>query len=293
MAVGTPSVFLVYAHDTADGESANSQLVVKLIHWLRQVKVNVLSDRTPLGDQMPLDGSQDTRSRRDILWNQLRVIPRCRYEESADIVLLCCSRVFKKYYDTCTTDSQSAIYNTKIEAAYRYSQECYMLKEEMYEGIHKVIRNESSNDFHHVLTELGLLKSREANGETLEDESDSVIPVLVSGEYGDYSSLPFCNNPTTIVCKLKSNGSNLLDHTRKEHKLFFDVLIRLSSPEYDDIIRQLSKCYWSYTEKLVEAKKTLSEQEQSDLENERKQAVERAQSLMEEERTKLARRTKG
>jgi hypothetical protein len=293
MAAGTPSVFLVYAHDTAEGESANSQLVVKLIHWLREVKVNVLSDRTPLGDQMPLDGSQDTRSRGDILWNQLRVIPRSRYEESADVVLLCCSTVLKKYYDNCTTGSPSDIYNTKIEAAYRHSQGRYMPKEEMYKCIHEVIRNESSDDFHHVLTELGLLKPREANGETLEDESDSVIPVLVSGEHSDYSSLPFCNNPTTIVCKLKSNGSNLLDLTRKEHKLFFDVLIRLSSPEYDDLMRQLSKCYWSYTEKLVEANEILSEQEQSDLEKEREQAVERAQNWVEEERTKLAERNQG
>jgi tetratricopeptide (TPR) repeat protein len=291
MAVGTPSVFLVYAHDTAEGEPANSQLVVKLIHWLCQVKVNVLSDRTPLGDQMLLNSAQDTRSRGDILWNQLRVIPRCRYQESADIVLLCCSTLLKKYHGTCTTGSQSNIYNSKIEAAYRCSQECYMLKDEMYKEIHKVIRNESSDDFHHVLTELGLLKPREANGDTLEDESDSVIPVLVNGEYGDYSSLPFCNNPTTIVCKLKCNGSNLLDRTRKEHKLFFDVLIRLSSPEYDNTIRQLSKYYWSYTEKLVEANKTLSEQEQSDLENERKQAVERAQNWV--ERTKLAKRNQG
>lgn len=294
MAAGTPSVFLVYAHNNTKGETANSQLVVQLIHWLRQVEVNVLSDRTPLRHQIPADGSQDDRSRGDILRNQLRVLPRCRYEKSADIVLLCCSKLLKEYYDRYTTGPQSSIYDDKIEEAYRRSQKHCMLEEQMYKEIHKVIRNESSNDFHHVLTELALLRARKANRETNEDESDSVIPVLVNGEYGDYSGLPFCDNPTTIVCKLKSDGINLLDRTRKEHKLLFDILIRLSSPEYDNMIRRLSNCYWNYAEKLMKAtERIVSEQEQSDLEKQRQKAVEEERNYTKEECTRFEERDRG
>lgn len=293
MAIGTSSVFLVYAHDNTRRE-ANSQLVVQLIHWLRHVKVNVLSDQTPLGHQILADGSQDDRSRRDILWNQLRVLPRCRYEESADIVLLCCSKLLKEYYDRYTTGSQSRIYDAKIEEAYRRSQKHCMLKEQMYNEIHQVILDESSDDFHHALTELALLKARKANRETHEDESDSVIPVLVNGEYGEYSDLPFCANPTMVVCKFKSDGLNLLESTRKEHKLLFDILIRLSSPDYDDMIRRLSSCYSDHAEKLIRAaKRIVSEQEQSDLKIERQQTIEQARDRVKDERTRFEDKNRG
>jgi hypothetical protein len=251
LSAGGRSVFVLYAHDDTTKE-ANSQLVRKLIDWLNKVNVNVLSDRSPFGDHNTAGSFHNDRVGQDILWNQLRLIPKSRYDKSADKVLMCCSKLLMKYYDKCVSDPTGFRYDTEIEAAYQRTQDKYMQEQEMYDEIHEVIQRNPGEDFHHVLTELALIKARKENVDTKEDESDSVIPVLVNGDYGDYSNLPFGDSWTKLSTKLdQSDLLNQFEVTRNEHKLFFTVLRGLNSPEHYSIITEFMTCYLDYAKTMV------------------------------------------
>ena len=74
------SVFAVYAHDNTNIGEANAELVKKLIQWLKDAGVNLLSDRLPWDDNRPSHvktrGTNDKNPGRDILWNQMRYFPQ-------------------------------------------------------------------------------------------------------------------------------------------------------------------------------------------------------------------------
>ncbi|RDW70116.1 hypothetical protein BP5796_08513 [Coleophoma crateriformis] len=244
-------VFVVYAHDNTV-EEANAQVVAKLIKWLYEVKVDLLSDRSPFGNQSRTRGFSNGKEGEDILWNQIRLIPRCRYENAADKVLLCCSKLLKKYYDECVADPSGDRYDAKIEAAYLRTQNQAMKEQEMYDELHRIIQNHPRDDFHHVLTELALLNTRKKNADTEEDESKSIIHVIVNGEYVDYSNLPFGENPTQLAIKLSisDNPSRFAD-IKNEHDLFFKVLRLLSPPDHYGVVNDFFNCYSDYTKILV------------------------------------------
>ncbi|RDW89523.1 hypothetical protein BP6252_01555 [Coleophoma cylindrospora] len=251
MLAPTSSVFVVYAHDNTM-EEANSQVVTKLIDWLYKAGVNLLSDRSPFGNQITTRDFSNGKEGQDILWNQTRLIPRYRYENAADKVLLCYSKLLKKYYDKCIADPSCNRYDAKIEAAYLRTQNQYMKEQEMYDELHGVIQNHPRDDFHHVLTELALLNARKKNADTGEDESKSIIHVIVNGEYGDYLGLPFGEYPTQLAIKLSisDNPSRFAD-IKNEHDLFFKVLRLLSPPDHYGVVNDFFNCYSDYAETSV------------------------------------------
>jgi hypothetical protein len=248
------SVFVVYAHNNTNIGEANAELVKKLIQWLKGAGVNLLTDQSPWDNNRPswmkTRGKNDKNPGRDILWNQMRLLPKCRYPESADKVFLCCSEVLKEYDNKRTTNPDIARYYQEIHEAYKRAQEQYMPEQNIYNEIHEIIQRSSGDNFHHVLTELALLTTRKKNEDTEEDESRSIIPVILNGDLGQYKALPFLDNPTTIFMKFKTGG-NLLESKRYEHDLFFKLLESLHS--YDDyqLIKYLSDAYSKYAKHLI------------------------------------------
>lgn len=105
----------------------------------------------------------------------------------------------------------------------------------MYKEIYRVVQENPKDNFHYVLIELALLNSRKPNPDTWEDELNSVIHVLVNGEFGDYKDLPFGNDKTKLVAKINISGvtdRDTFDYIRNEHEFFFKVLRAISLPDY-------------------------------------------------------------
>lgn len=249
------SVFVVYAHDNTNIGNANAEVVKKLIGWLKDAGVTLLSDRSPWDYNQPswvkTRGTNNDNPGRDILWNQMRLLPKCRYPRSADKIFLCCSEVLKEYDDMRNAKPAIARYYQEIQEAYERTQGQYMQDQDMYNEIHEVIQRFSGDHFHHVLTELALLTTRKYNKDTEEDESGSIIPIILNGDLDQYKDLPFLANPTTIRAKFKTEGGSLLEIKQNEHELFFKLLKSLHSYDDYELIKLLSDAYSKYARVLL------------------------------------------
>ncbi len=171
------SLFLVYAHGNQAYGKADADTSKYLIEKLSQIRVNLYSDQTPMGQahSMASEALSEDGKLEDVLTSQLCLLPtRLRADvEPVDKVVVCCSEVLEKYlkewphYDN---------FCRQLQAAYR--QDC---EKKSTLAIREVVRTFSQDQeykagFHHVLTEIAFLEIR---AEELKDKH-GIIPVSLT-----------------------------------------------------------------------------------------------------------------
>ncbi|KAL7956845.1 hypothetical protein V8C34DRAFT_325866 [Trichoderma compactum] len=236
------SIFIVYAHDNDATGNAGAQCVRYLIKWLLAMRSRVLSDKSPL------------RSRREggfsaaenIFSNQLCILPRGSItsdekEEitSVDKVVLCGSKVLQQYWE----HSFTASYIDDIVKYYTKSRD--MQPKDIQDGIRRIVEDQCQSDgFHHVLTELALLKLRRSADSK---GNGGIIPIALNGDGMGY--LPFMDH-----CALFLKPDHSQSHAL-QHKLFFRLIRQL----YLDsgacsVIDTFNQCYTDASERLGKEK---------------------------------------
>ncbi len=161
------SLFLVYAHDNPACGQAKASIAKYLIKKLSEIRVNLYSDQTPMGQ--PATSSEESGSVQqleDILTSQFCLLPTQLIEGVAPVgkVVVCCSEVlgnylkwpdYKKFYQA-------------LREAYFKDQETYRIDSAQANAsaIREVVRQFSQEPeykagFHHVLTEIAFLQIRE------------------------------------------------------------------------------------------------------------------------------------
>ncbi|KAH0596685.1 hypothetical protein MHUMG1_05804 [Metarhizium humberi] len=176
-----PSFFVVYAWDQPSHPDlpADSSIVQEMIRWFEDAGYSTMySDSTPPSEKAVIDG-------------QLRLLPIAAHPDSVQNVILCGSKLlghymagrsFKKY----VSDMKSSYRKSRIEGRAAMSQTVRIVQRRHYE---RAIKNE----FHHVMTELALLKIRERY-----NEKSTIIPYLLNGD------------PQSCLPKYITNGSDNL-----------------------------------------------------------------------------------
>ncbi len=96
---GSPSLFLVYAHNNRLGK-ADADISQRVIQWLSNLRSNLYSDRSASGHQallLPVT-PEDNAKANDILSSQLCLLPN--HSGTVDHVVLCGSELLGCYIDT-------------------------------------------------------------------------------------------------------------------------------------------------------------------------------------------------
>ncbi len=171
-----PSFFLVYAHDNPDYGQAEASTSKYLIEKLSQIRVNLYSDQTPMGqtyssstEELKEDGKLE-----DILTNQLCLLPtRLRNDvKPVNKVVVCCSEVLGRYLEWSHYDD---FYQELREA---YLKDC---EQQGSLAIREVVKKFSQEKkykagFHHVLTEIAFLQIRAEHWQ----DQHGIIPVSLT-----------------------------------------------------------------------------------------------------------------
>ncbi|KAH7150348.1 hypothetical protein B0J13DRAFT_549955 [Dactylonectria estremocensis] len=227
---GSPSVFVVYAHDNEKEGVSNSWCVRLLIEWLGAIRSRTVSDKAPL----PLWASRagGSGSIRNILSNQFCLLPASEAPSDVgvihrvDKVVVCGSEVLKRYYEHTFTAS----YIDAIVTSYFQGQENSADSRALENGIRNIVETQCQHDaFHHVLTELAFLKLRSSQSK----DNHGIIPITLNGDL--MSWLPFRDN-CDLVFKAKSLKKTDL------HQLFFNVLAQIYVGEHT-LINKCKACY--------------------------------------------------
>lgn len=236
----SPSIFIVYAHDSGDGRDSGAQCVQYLIKWLLALRSRILSDKSPL--RWKREGG--IAAARNILSNQFCLLPPETTSDgsgdkitSVDKVILCGSEVLQQYYRHAFTAS----YIAGIEARYNEAQRQAMSSETLQDHIREFVEQQcQSNGFHHVLTELAFLNLRR---KACRPDADGIIPVALSGNAVSY--LPFLAN-CDLFLKIDSSRS-----LTRQHKLFFNLLRQLyADSDSHTIIKAFEECYKNSSNRL-------------------------------------------
>ncbi|KAI9163980.1 Ankyrin repeat domain-containing protein [Paramyrothecium foliicola] len=233
----SPSIFLVYAHDT-DTATADARCVHLFADWLRVIQSRTLSDKSPLPLIATRDGGTDAV--RNILSNQFCLLPKRtgsrgpRVIESVDKAVVFGSGVLRRYYE----DNFTPNYIAGIQELYRQSPPALNNSQALQDEIREYVEGQCSFEpFHHVLTELAFLTIRHQN---TKDAEHGIIPVALDGELMAY--LPFLTSSDLV---LKLTSPNQVDR----HKLFFKLLRQIYPTEHT-FIQGVEDCYNSASRRL-------------------------------------------
>ncbi|UAW63919.1 HEAT repeat domain-containing protein [Mycoavidus sp. HKI] len=171
-----PSLFLVYAHDNPPYGKAEAAISRYLIDKLSQIRVNLYSDQTPMGQppSRAVEDCMEDGKLDDILTSQLCLLPaRLRDDiEPVDKVVVCCSEVLENYLEW----PHYGEFCQELREAYR--KDC---EQKGTSAIREVVNafsqgEEYKAEFHHVLTEMAFLQIR---AEQL-TEQHGIIPISLT-----------------------------------------------------------------------------------------------------------------
>ncbi len=173
----SPSLFLVYAHDTREHSQANASTSKYFIEKLSTLKLNLYSDQTPTG-QPCFSTPADDRSIENILTNQLCLLPTgLGNSKPVNKVIVCCSEVLGNYLKKWGENGQYyADYCSKLEEAYHRA--CEQQNDGAIRRVVEAFSQEEpySAGFHHVLTEIAFLQIRRKKLES----QHGIIPISLT-----------------------------------------------------------------------------------------------------------------
>ncbi|KAE8151308.1 hypothetical protein BDV25DRAFT_138934 [Aspergillus avenaceus] len=238
----SPSLFLVYAHESDAGE-ARADVSLKIIRWLKRVQAKLESDKSPRGIGVAfgngLNGNE--QAVHNILWSQFCLLPKPTNVKSVDKVILCCSETLWEYHQDSLTNSLSD-YFSELEQTYHRSQQSSTAFEALYDDMSKVVdKYAKCNGFHHVLTEMAFLRIREK-----ESVQPGIIPIILNGSSEMFEGFPGFAKSTDIWLYV-SEGLSYTDEGL--HKRFFKLLKRLYVDK-TTTIEHFENCYNSCVNSL-------------------------------------------
>ncbi len=176
-----PSLFLVYAHDNENHGRAEASTAKYLIDKLSQIRVNLYSDQTPMGQPFSSSPEELEKDEQigDILTSQLCLLPdQLRGDvKPVDKVVVCCSEVLGSYLQW----PEYQEFYEKLQEAYPQDREAYRKDGEKAgaSAIRTVIEQFSRQaGFHHVLTEMAFLQIRAQE----RGDEHGIIPVSLTPE---------------------------------------------------------------------------------------------------------------
>ncbi|PGH27907.1 hypothetical protein AJ80_00457 [Polytolypa hystricis UAMH7299] len=228
----SPTFFVVYAHDNDSGLAANSGVVLDFIRWFKEAGCRISSDATP-------------PATREVTEGQFCLLPYGAYpRRSVELVLLCGSDLLGDYM------KKDKFNEFEDEMVVQYTQGRAENKSE--EDIHKIVCDLQQkfcelmgDDFHHVQTEIALLKARVKFG-----EKNSIIPFLLNGNLKNFPSFITDGQDslrTVLGPELGKDGS--------KYVCFLEVLEKLTHrPSHArrpaDLIRDMRDIYGKAVDEL-------------------------------------------
>ncbi len=246
---GSPSLFLVYAHNNKLGQ-ANAEVSQRVIQWLTSLRSNLYSDRSAGGHQaLPLPvPPEDSAKANDILSSQLCLLPN--HSGTVDHVVLCGSELLGRYM-------ASPYYQDFYEEIHRAYQQASQQANDFTQieaAIRKVVdANLNEKEFHHVLTELAFLQIRYK----YQKGKHGIIPLLLNSTAAQ--CLPqFIIDSTTIRIEDSIWRTPSLWNGRQTyqdeglHIGFFKLLKRLLVKQEGHIALVEEKIYQACLQKLRE-----------------------------------------
>ncbi len=171
------SLFLVYAHDNPAYGKADADTSKYLIEKLSQIRINLYSDQTPMGQMHSIasEALKEDGKLEDILTSQFCLLPtQLRKEvEPVDKVVVCCSEVLEKYLKEWP---HYEIFYQQLRVAYH--QDC---EQKSTSAIREVVKRFSQEPkykagFHHVLTEMAFLQIRAEH----QKDQHGIIPISLT-----------------------------------------------------------------------------------------------------------------
>ncbi len=261
-----PSLFLVYAHDNPSYGKAEAAISRYLIDKLSQIRVNLYSDQTPMGQlhsSLPQALKADSKLE-DILISQLCLLPTQLREDVEPVykVVVCCSEVLGKYLkDWPYYDS----FYQHLREAYR--QDCEKLGTS---AIREVIRKFSQDEkykagFHHVLTEMAFLQIR---AEQLRDQH-GIIPVSLTPKSYQHCLAHFVERTRVRMDDISrfeeeaNAGRAAMYPNQSRHWVLFKLIERLlvNSDEAKTFLNQFWQGYSTCLARLKDESTTFDELE--------------------------------
>ncbi|RDW87385.1 hypothetical protein BP5796_03079 [Coleophoma crateriformis] len=244
------SIFLVYAHENEKLPQleAKAKQVQMIIKWLLQLRSKTISDRSPLFRDSISVRDTGKSGAHNILENQYCLLPRSSTSikanevSSIDKVILCSSEVLQLYYE----DTEMQKYITDMKAFYGGQKpsrtNTFLNREELETGLHEIVKKYmKSTSFHHVITEIALLKIRQE-----EDSCKSIVPLILNGDHPSW--LPV--DEVDIWLGLSDISEDWVIHeTQILHKMFFKLLRRIFE-DLDGCICLFEDCYDKYVTRL-------------------------------------------
>ncbi len=251
-----PSLFLVYAHDNPSYGKAEAAISRYLIEKLSQIRVNLYSDQTPMGQpsSRAVEDWKEDGKLEDILTSQLCLLPTRLRDgvEPVDKVVVCCSEVLEKYLEW----PHYEVFYRALREAYR--KDC---EQKGTSAIREVVKAFSLKaGFHHVLTEMAFLQIRT---EQLKDQH-GIIPVSLTPK-SSKQCLGHFIAPTTVrmedISRFKEQAKAGRDVylNQGQHLVLFKLIERLfvSSNEVKPFINKFWQGYSECTARLKDEHSTL------------------------------------
>ncbi|KAI1738450.1 hypothetical protein F4680DRAFT_180100 [Xylaria scruposa] len=235
----SPKFFVIYAHKNIKyGIEANKDVVTDYISWFKKSLFNVDSDKSPHG-YGPAHSQAHAGASGDIIRNQICLLPHGWNKHNVDYVLIFYSKLLAQYMrDERDFKIGNQTYTDAIfKTCSAYTDKHPIPWDEVCTAVSVVQKTYSSkmkDKFHHVLTELALLKFRQSI-----TRPQYAIPILLfdgaSQTELSWQSQFLCMKETQIWLPHKSGG---------EHERFFKILLMFETLENDrPVIEALKECY--------------------------------------------------
>lgn len=235
----SPKFFIVYAHDNKGfpDHKANAEVVKNFIGWFKWLLFNVDSDKSPHG-WGPVHETAHVNASQDIIANQLCLLPREWDERNVDETLLYGSELLGAYLEAeqsgkiGTETYTEAISRACIECDREPTEQRLRIAEEKIREIQATYSKKMGGSFHHVLTELGLLRFRYER-----EQKKSTIPILLGGDYKTCFPEFIAAKESTLRVEVDSQN---------QHRSLFKILLMFEDLETDrKFIESFEKCYSS------------------------------------------------
>ncbi|KAJ8131322.1 hypothetical protein O1611_g2309 [Lasiodiplodia mahajangana] len=242
----SPKFFVIYAHENDELKiQAHKSVVTDYISWFKEIFFDVDSDKSPHGYRMRHSVAHPGASF-DIVQNQICLLPQSWHKENVDCVLVFYSELLAHYMEDerrCKVNDEQTYMGAVFSACDKYRSEHPPRWEEVRGAVAEARKKYSSKmdgKFHHVLTELALLKFRHS----IPGPQDT-IPVLLfeHKEQREWKPKFLGMEDTRLRVSLKAG---------EKHRTFFKILKRFETLEPErPLIEELERCYQKCEDLLI------------------------------------------
>ncbi|KAI0102849.1 hypothetical protein GGR51DRAFT_573855 [Nemania sp. FL0031] len=251
----SPKFFIIYAHENNQiGLKAHKSLVQNYISWFKEILFDVDSDRSPHGFR-PMHTVAHDGASLDIIKNQLCLLPRSWQTENVDYVLVFYSELLARYMEderNCKVKNDQTYMDVIVSAC----RDCdHSANPPSWDKVQMAVKEaqqlyspQMNDKFHHVLTELALLKFRNS----ILGPKHTIPILLFEHEEQPAWQLKFLG--------MEDTGIRVSPRPDNQHQTFFKILKMFETLEDQrDLIEAFENCYQTCVDVLKEKKPQLAE----------------------------------